>query len=164
MYYRALATNGKIQTGNLSIDDDRAAARELRRLGLTPVFIGTAKPSGFSFQMPRFTGRRSRDVLHFTQEIATLLNAGIPLDRALSITSELTERPQFQGVLSDVSLALRSGKSFADSLGTQPEYFSGLYLNMIRAGEVSGALALTMDRLAEFERSRDELRGISSRR
>ena len=159
MYYRALATNGKIQTGNLSIDDDRAAARELRRLGLTPVFIGTAKPSGFSFQMPRFTGRRSRDVLHFTQEIATLLNAGIPLDRALSITSELTERPQFQGVLSDVSLALRSGKSFADSLGTQPEYFSGLYLNMIRAGEVSGALALTMDRLAEFERSRDELRG-----
>ena len=159
MYYRALATNGKIQTGTLSTEDDRAAARELRRLGLTPVFIGTAKPSGFSFQMPRFGGRRSRDVLHFTQEIATLLNAGIPLDRALSITSELTERPQFQAVLSDVSQALRSGKSFADSLGTRPEYFSELYLNMIRAGEVSGTLALTMDRLAEFERSRDELRG-----
>ena len=117
MYYRALAGNGKIQTGTLSTEDDRAAARELRRLGLTPVFIGTAKPSGFSFQMPRFGGRGARDVLHFTQEIATLLNAGIPLDRALSITSELTERPQFQAVLSDVSQALRSGKSFADSLG-----------------------------------------------
>ena len=135
MFYRALAANGKIQTGTLSTDDDRVAARELRRLGLTPVFIGAAKPSGFSFQMPRFGGRRSRDVLHFTQEVATLLNAGIPLDRALSITSELTERPLFQAVLSDVSHALRSGKSFADSLGTRPEYFSDLYLNMIRAGE-----------------------------
>ena len=159
MYYRALTTNGKVQTGTLPTDDDQAAARELRRLGLTPVFIGTAKPSGFSFQMPRFGGRRSRDVLHFTEEIATLLNAGIPLDRALSITSELTERPQFREALSDITQALRSGKSFADSLGTQPEYFTELYLNMIRAGEVSGALALTMDRLAEFERSRDELRG-----
>ena len=159
MVYRALTTNGKVQTGTLPTDDDQAAARELRRLGLTPVFIGTAKPSGFSFQMPRFGGRRSRDVLHFTEEIATLLNAGIPLDRALSITSELTERPQFREALSDITQALRSGKSFADSLGTRPEYFTELYLNMIRAGEVSGALALTMDRLAEFERSRDELRG-----
>ncbi len=159
MYYRALAANGKVQTGTLSTDDDRAAARELHRLGLTPVFIGTAKPAGYSFQMPQFGGRRSRDILHFTEEIATLLNAGIPLDRALSITSELTERPQFREALSDITQALRSGKSFADSLGTRPEYFSELYLNMIRAGEVSGALALTMDRLAGFERSRDELRG-----
>ena len=104
-------------------------------------------------------GRRSRDVLHFTTEMATLLNAGIPLDRALTITAELTERERFQAVVQDVVKALRSGKSFSDSLGTRPEYFPDLYLSMIRAGEVSGTLALTMDRLAEFERSRDELRG-----
>ena len=124
MYYRALAGNGKIQTGTLSTEDDRAAARELRRLGLTPVFYRRRETLRFLFPDAAVRGWRSRDILHFTEEIATLLNAGIPLDRALSITSELTERPRFQAVLSEVSLALRSGKSVADSLGTQPEYFS----------------------------------------
>jgi general secretion pathway protein F len=158
-HYRALAADGKIQEGTLLSKDDRSAARELRRLGLTPVFIGTSKPSRFSFRIPKFVGRRANDVLHFTTEMATLLNAGIPLDRALSITAELTKRESFQGVVKDVLKALRSGKPFADSLGTCPEYFPDLYLSMIRAGEVSGTLPLTMDRLADFERSRDELRG-----
>ena len=158
-HYRALDSGGKIQEGTLSSEDDYSAARELRRLGLTPVFIGTSRPSGFSLRLPKFSGRRSHDVLHFTTEMATLLNAEIPLDRALSITAELTERASFQAVIKDVLKALRSGKSFADSLGTCPEYFSDLYLSMIRAGEVSGTLPLTMDRLSVFERSRDELRG-----
>ena len=158
-HYRALAPGGKVQEGTLASEDDRSAARELKRMGLTPVHISTSKPSGFTFRMPSFGGRRSRDVLHFTTEMATLLNAGIPLDRALMITAELTERESFQAVVKDVLKALRSGKSFADSLGTRPDYFPDLYLSMIRAGEVSGALPLTMDRLAEFERSRDELRG-----
>ena len=57
--------------------------------------------------------------------------------RDVTLATELTERPQFREALSDVTQALRSGKSFADSLGTRPEYFSDLYLNMIRAGEVS---------------------------
>ena len=158
-HYRALVPGGKMQEGTLSSEDDRSAARELQRLGMTPVFIGTSKPSGFSFRMPSFGGGRSRDTLHFTTEMATLLNAGIPLDRALSISAELTERERFQAVVKDVLKALRSGQSFSDSLGTRPEYFPDLYLSMIRAGEVSGTLPLTMDRLAEFERSRDELRG-----
>ena len=158
-HYRALAADGKIQEGTLSSEDDRSAARELRRWGLTPVFIGTSKPSRFSLRMPKFVGKRASDVLHFTTEMATLLNAEIPLDRALSITAELTKRESFQGVVKDVLKALRSGKSFADSLGTRPEYFPDLYLSMVRAGEASGTLPLTMDRLADFERSRDELRG-----
>jgi general secretion pathway protein F len=158
-FYRALAADGKIRTGTLVGDDDRAAARELRRQGLTPVFVGASKPSAIALRLPRFGGGRIKDLLHFTQEIATLLNAGIPLDRALSITSELTEHKEFQGVVADVLRSLRSGKSFAESLEAHPLYFSQLYINMIRAGEASGSLALVLDRLAEFERSRDELRG-----
>ena len=158
-HYRALATDGKVRTGTLSSGDEAAAVRELRRQGMTPVFIGTSRPGGWSLKLPRFGRRRSRDLLHFTQEVSTLLDAGIPLDRALSITAELTERKHFRSVIDDVLRALRSGSSFADSLGARPEYFSELYLSMVRAGEVSGTLSLTMDRLAEFERSRDELRG-----
>ena len=158
-HYKALAADGKTRLGTLVADDDRVASRELRRQGLTPVFIGTSRPGGLSLKLPQFGKRRSHDILHFTQEVATLVNAGVPLERALSITSELTERPQFQSVIADLLKALRGGKSFAESLAAQEGVFSELYVSMVRAGEVSGSLPLVMDRLADFERSRDELRG-----
>ena len=158
-FYRALAADGKVQTGTLASDDGKLAARELQRLGLTPVYIGTSKPVTWSFSMPKWKGRRLQDVLHFTEETATLLNAGVPIDRGLSIVAEMTERPEFRTVVNEVLRSIRSGKSFAESLGEHPEYFSQLYVSMIRAGEVSGSLALVMDRLAAFERARDELRG-----
>ena len=157
-YYRALNPEGKVRSGTLSSDDGRTAARELRRQGLTPVAVSTSRPRGFSFRLPKFGGARFREVLNFTQESATLLNAGVPLDRTLSIVAELTEKKDFQSIVSEVLRSIRSGKSFADSLGQHPEYFSDLYVNMIRAGEVSGSLAVVLDRLAEFERARDELR------
>src|SRR5258708_7175067 len=96
---------------------------------------------------------------HARVELSTLLNAGVPLDRCLTITSELTERAKFRAVVLDVLRILKGGKSLADSLAAHPEYFGDLYVNMVRAGEAGGALAAVFDRLADFERSRDELRG-----
>lgn len=157
-HYKALTSDGKARSGVLVADDSRAVARDLRKMGMTPTFVGTAKPSGFSFELPRFRSN-TKEILHFTQETATLLNAGIPLDRALTIVSELAERKDFQGVVQDMQRSLRGGKSFADTLTTHPEVFTELYVSMVRAGEVSGTLPLVMDRLAEFERDRDELRG-----
>ena len=58
----------------------------------------------------------------------------------------------------DVLRVLKGGRSLADSLGTHPEYFGDLYVNMVRAGEASGALAIIFERLSEFERTRDDLR------
>jgi general secretion pathway protein F len=71
----------------------------------------------------------------------------------------LTERPVFRAALGDVLRVLKGGKSLADSLSTHPEYFSELYTNMVRAGEASGSLAQVFEQLAEFERTRDDLRG-----
>jgi len=90
--------------------------------------------------------------------LSTLLNAGVPLDRALSITSELTEHASFRSVVLDVLRVLKSGKSLAESLAAHPDYFPELFVNMVRAGEASGSLGVVFERLAEFERSRDELR------
>src|SRR5262249_24743745 len=132
---------------------------ELRKQGLTPVYVGIERKKSFELKLPDFTRGRHRDVLFFTQELSTLLNAGVPLDRALSITSELTERPKFRGVILDVLRVLKGGKSLADSLASHPDYFGDLYVNMVRAGEAGGALAAVFERLADFERSRDELRG-----
>ena len=159
-YFKAVAADGKQRTGTLTGDTEKAVAGELRRQGLVPVYVGAEpKRSSFSVRLPALVLGKRRDVLFFTQELATLLKAGVPLDRALSITAELTERPAFRSITLDVLRALKGGKSLADSLGTHPEYFSELYVNMVRAGEASGALAAVFDRLSEFETSRDELRG-----
>jgi general secretion pathway protein F len=160
-FFRAVASDGKIRTGSLSGADEKVIARELRKQGLTPVYVGVApKGAPFEIKLPTFGGRKRRDVLFFTQELSTLLNAGVPLDRALSITAELTERPQFRFIVLDVLRVLKGGRSLADSLATHGEYFSELYVNMVRAGEASGALGIIFARLAEFERSRDDLRNF----
>jgi general secretion pathway protein F len=158
-YFKAVAADGKLRTGSLSAESDKAVARELRKQGLTPVYVGLDEQKSFALKLPEFTRGRHRDILFFTQELSTLLNAGVPLDRALTITSELTERPQFRAIVLDVLRVLKGGRSLADSLAAHPRYFSDLYVNMVRAGEASGALAAVFDRLAAFERSRDELRG-----
>ena len=159
-FFRAVASDGRTRSGSLTGDNEKLIARELRKQGLTPIYVGVA-PKGSSLldmKLPSLGMGKRRDVLFFTQEISTLLNAGVPLDRALSIIGELTERPDFRFIVLDVLRVLKGGKSFADSLATHPEYFSDLYVNMVRAGEASGALSTIFERLADFERSRDDLR------
>jgi general secretion pathway protein F len=82
----------------------------------------------------------------------------VPVDRALAIATELTDKPAFRMVVLDVMRVLKGGRTFADSLGTHPKHFGDLYVNMVRAGEASGSLGVVFDRLSEFERTRDELR------
>jgi len=154
-----VASDGKVRSGSLSAESEKRVAGELRKQGLTPIYVGAApKSRALEIKLPAFRTGGRRDVLFFTNELSTLLNAGVPLDRALSITAELCERAGFRAVVLDVLRVLKSGRSLADSLATHPEHFSDLYLNMVRAGEASGALAVIFERLAEFEKTRDDLR------
>ena len=160
-YFKAVAADGKVRTGTLTSENEKRVASELRRQGLIPVYVGaTPQASGGLASRLKFNyiPGKQRDVLFFTQELSTLLNSGVPVDRALSITSELTEKPAFRAVVVDVIRILKGGKTLADSLAAHPEYFSELYINMVRAGEASGSLGLVFERLAEFGRTRDELR------
>ena len=159
-FFKAVASDGKVRTGTFPAENDKAVAKELRRQGLIPVYVGLEQKKSFELKLPSFSGAKRKDVLFFTQELATLLNAGVPLDRALSITTELTGRPQFRGVLLDVLRVVKGGRTLADSLGTHPEYFGDLFVNMVRAGEASGSLAIVFEQLSEFERTRDELRSF----
>ena len=158
-FFRAIASDGKVRTGTLTAETERLVAAELRRQGLTPVYVGAEQKKGFELKLPTFDRGKRQDVLFFTQELSTLLNAGIPLDRALWITAELTERGNFRSLVIDVVRILKGGKSLADSLAAHPAHFSELYINMVRAGEASGSLAQIFERLSEFERTRDDLRG-----
>jgi len=157
-FFRAVATDGKLRTGRLNGDNDKIVARELRKQGLTPVYVGVSPKKSAELKLPAFLTSHRQDVLFFTQELSTLLNAGVPLDRALSITAELTERAGFRTIVLDVLRVLKGGKSLADSLATHSDYFSDLFTNMVRAGEASGSLAVVFERLSEFERSRNDLR------
>jgi general secretion pathway protein F len=157
-FFRAVTSDGKVRTGTLSAENDKLVTRELRRQGLTPVYVGLEQKKGFELKLPAMQRGKRRDVLFFTQEMSTLLNAGVPLDRALAISGELTERPHFRFIILDILRVLKGGRSFADSLATHPEYFSELYINMVRAGEASGSMSQVFERLAEFERTRDDLR------
>ena len=158
-HFRAVSSDGKLRTGTITAETDKSVAAELRRQGLIPVYVGVEKQKGLELKLPSLNRGKRKDVLFFTQELSTLLNAGVPLDRALSITAELTDRGPFRSVVLDVMRVLKGGKSLADSLATHPSHFSELYINMVRAGEASGSLAQIFDRLAEFERTRDDLRG-----
>ena len=156
-HYRAIGADGRLRTGVITSENTRAVARELQRQGLTPVYVGADEKKSLDLKLPSFGSNRRRDVLFFTQELSTLLNSGVPLDRALSITAELTTRPQFRGIVADILRTIKGGKSLADALALHPLYFSDLFINMVRAGEASGNLGLIFDRLSVFERSRDEL-------
>lgn len=161
-FYRAVTMAGKPAQGALSGATEKAVARELHRQGLVPVYIGSRRQSAAGGLALPWLGRsrvRSRDRLFFTQELSTLVNSGLPLDRALSICAELTERKALRSVITDVLQELKGGKSLGDSLEGHPEVFSELYRNMIRAGEASGSLDVALERLADLERSSDELRG-----
>lgn len=161
-FYRAVTVAGKPVEGALAGETEKAVARELTRMGLVPVYVGAGRPAagaGLRLQLPAWRRVRARDRLFFTQELSTLVNAGVPLDRALSICAELTERRAFRQVITDVLQQLKGGKPLAQSLESHSEVFSGLYRNMIAAGEASGSLGVVLERLSEFERSADELRG-----
>ncbi len=86
-HFRAIAPDGKVRTGNLAAETDKNVARELRRQGLTPVYVGIEQKKNFVLKVPGSGSGKRRDVLFFTQELSTLLTSGVPVDRALSITS-----------------------------------------------------------------------------
>jgi hypothetical protein len=158
-----------VRSGALPAEDEKKVASELRKQGLVPLYIGLSpSKKARELKLPKFNFGKRRDILFFTQEISTLLNAGVPLDRALTITAELSEREEFRNVVNDVLRTLKGGKSFADSLAARPDYFADIYVNMVRAGEASGSLQSIFERLSEYEKTRDELRlchefdGVSS--
>lgn len=158
-FFRAVASDGKLRTGVITAETEKSVAQELKRQGLIPVYVGFDKKKDFELKMPSFARGNRKAVLFFTQELSTLLNAGVPLDRAIGITAELTEKGNFRSVVLDVMRILKGGKSFAESLAAHPLHFSELYINMVRAGEASGSLGTIFERLSEFERTRDDLRG-----
>ena len=158
-YFRAVASDGKMRTGILHGETEKWVAQELRKQGLTPVYVGVEEKKSFELKLPFCPPQAAADVLFFTQELSTLLNAGVPLDRALSITSELTERPvvprcRRRMCFASSKAASRSPTAWRPSPTTSPSCTS----TWCAPAKRRGSLAAVFERLAEFERTRDDLR------
>src|SRR5262245_37928817 len=125
--YRAVNAHGRFAEGRLDASDKRAAVSQLETMGLIPVSVEEPlgrRPSVFSkFQLG---GISRRDILFFTQELATLIHAGLPLDRTLSITADTVQKPALRAVIQNVLTKVKGGKSLAEALAAHPKHFSRL--------------------------------------
>src|SRR6266581_5682887 len=156
--YKAVSASGHFSEGHVEAADTRTAAYRLQSMGLIPVSI--EEPRSHRSALPKLYLRRvsRKDVLFFTEELATLVHAGLPLDRSLTITAELASKPALRIVINDVLKQIKGGKSLAEGFAAHPKHFSRLYVNMIRAGEAGGVLDTILGRLVEFQREADEMR------
>lgn len=153
---------GKIVEGLMEAPEEKAVINKLQNLGYIPIKIGApSKSRSFSLEIDItafFKRIYSRDVMTFTQQLSTLVSAGLPLDKSLFIVAELTEKGELQKVVRDVLASIQGGSSFADALVKHPKVFSKLYINMVRAGEAGGVLELVLERLVNFLESSQELK------
>ncbi len=163
--YKAADSNGKIVTGILDADEERKVVSELHTLGLIPIRIAPAKGNGKRLGMniseqflSLFQGVSSKDVMVFTQDLATLLEAGLPVDRALSLLIESAENDRFKKVVKDILKTVQGGGYLSDALSKHPRAFTSFYVSMVRAGEAGGVLEAVLTRLGEFLESSQELK------
>lgn len=158
--YKATDQAGTVVQGSLEAAEERGVVEKLHDLGLIPIRIQLpreAQAPSLNLSFGALGGRiSSRDVLIFTQELSTLIDAGLPLDRSLGIMIDLAEKKKFQEVIRQVLKGVREGSSLADALAKHPRVFPRLYTNMVRAGEAGGIMELILKRLADYlERSRE---------
>ena len=162
--YRAADGDGKILEGTIEAGEASSAVARLQDRGLVPLRVAEAgaKRTGLaSISLPTLSlarGVRTRDLLIFTHEMSTLLASGLPLDRSLSILSELSERAEMKRVVGDVLQSVQRGKSLAEALAAHPKVFPPLYINMVKAGEIGGVLDSVLLRLTDYLERADELR------
>ena len=163
--YKAADSAGKIVTGIIEAEGEKKVVAELHTRGLIPIRIALAKGNGkrlglnVSEQLLNlFHGVSSKDVMAFTQDLATLLDAGLPVDRALSLLIESTEKDRFQKVIGDILKTVQGGGYLSDALAKHPRAFSSFYVSMVRAGEAGGVLEAVLSRLGEFLESAQELK------
>jgi len=156
--YKALNARGETLDGQMEAASDAEVALRLQEQGHLPVEARLASEGGGDaawkalFKPKPFAGQR---LVQFTQQLATLLGAGQPLDRALTILLELPEDAAARRTISEVRDAVRGGTALSTALERQHGTFSRLYINMVRAGEAGGSLEDTLQRLADYlERSR----------
>lgn len=156
--YKAVAPSGETVRGSMEAASEEMVIAKLQEGGNIPLSANEAGQGGFNldaFNLKK-RGMNVREVQQFTQQLATLLGAGLPLDRSLHVLLDLSENDRIKQTVSNIRDQVREGGSLSDALDAQHGSFSRLFVNMVRAGEIGGSLDKTLERLADYlERSKD---------
>ena len=145
--YQAFDQAGNVENGQLSAESEREAVRILKSRNLTPVKIHQSRPG--TVLLPRKKISHS-DLLDFTSGLCTLVEARVPIDKALRLLDGITESSAMRELVRQLLKDIKEGRSLAGAMESHPEVFSKMYANIIRAGEEGGILHELLPDLAEF--------------
>jgi type IV pilus assembly protein PilC len=169
--YVALDARGRESQGEIEAENQTAALTKIREKGMFPTSVveaGAAASKGkkpaartkagaaggglkMELKMPTFMSRvKPKQLMVFTRQLATLVDAGLPLVRSLEVLEKQEKNPALKHALREMADAIQSGSTFAEALAHHPKIFNKLYVNMAKAGEVGGVLDQVLVRLAEF--------------
>jgi type IV pilus assembly protein PilC len=152
--YSARAASGELTTGEIDLPTRDEVVGFLVRQRLRPVSVNAkAKEINITFG----TGIKTREVVIFTRQFATMINSGLPLVQSLTILAEQTENKNFQAIIGAVLNDIQAGMTLADGMRKHPKVFTELYVNMVAAGEAGGILDIILLRLAQFMEKNDAL-------
>ncbi len=149
--YKAIGRDGKSRDGTVEADGLELASRQLRAQGLTLLKL-EAGGSAIAVSGNKASGKPPgrQEILSMTSELAVLLRAGLPLDRALKVLIDMAVLPQMSELLNDLLAAVKGGKALSQAMQPYEEVFGTFYINMVRSGEVGGHLSEVLNRLVEY--------------
>ena len=148
---------GEVKKGEVEAADEASVQQRLRAMALTNVKI-KKKPIQISLKLPGLGGISQKDLVIFTRQFATMIDAGLPLVQCLDILSSQLDNMAFREVLVKVKTKVESGSTLADSLGDHPKVFDTLYVQLVAAGEIGGILDTILNRLAQYIEKNEKLK------
>jgi type IV pilus assembly protein PilC len=177
--YVAMDSRGKETKGSLEVASQNEAIGRLKEMGFFPTKVVEAekgkdgkteakgKPKGakkkggaINIQIPGLSGRVKPKVLTtFTRQLATLVDAGLPLLRGLRVLEKQERHPTLKQIIGELGVGIEGGSTFSEALAQHPKVFNRLFVNMVKAGELGGVLEVVLARLAEFMEKAQKIKG-----
>jgi general secretion pathway protein F len=154
-HYQACDAQGNMTSGQISAESEREAVAQLQARRLVPIKLKTASRQVQSRSDSKI---RNSDLVDFTNGLTTLVEARVPLDKALMLLEGITEKDHMKRLVASIRRDVKEGKSLADAMEQRPEVFSRLYFNMVRAGETGGILDQLLPDVANFLETSEETR------
>ncbi|MFP4640116.1 MAG: type II secretion system F family protein [Guyparkeria sp.] len=153
--YEARTREGRVVQGEMAAFNDTAVRAEIRRLGMTLIRVKRKTRPLFSRSKPV----QPRDIATFARQLSTMMSAGLPIVQALEIIAQSAEKKTMQDLVNEVKNDVESGTNLADALDRHRKHFDELFVNLVRAGEQSGALEVVLERIATYKEKTESLKG-----
>jgi type IV pilus assembly protein PilC len=181
--YVAMDSRGKETKGTLEVTSQNEAVSRLKEMGYFPTKVVEAekvkekpakkgggkaasapgekkKGKSINIKIPFLGGKvKPKIMCSFTRQLATLVDAGLPLLRGMRVLEKQERNPTLKEVIGEIGIAIEGGSTFSEALAQHPKIFNRLYINMVKAGELGGVLEVVLNRLAEFMEKAEKIKG-----